>query len=194
MRLPNGIVVLFVAVLFPTLSNAQTAQFGTPRPQVSAATAAWQVNDEPMLVQGLVFYPTRDVRMFDAQVMTQIAVFQSIPIYADVTLEPFSIVYVPIGSDRMRTYERLRAGDAAGTTGSRTPTYPVAPIAGVPAEGGVIVGTAGAASATPPAPIGSAGTTVPAPDRRPARTRIESIPRPSTATNGIWLEFNGARW
>src|SRR5882762_3695989 len=96
---------LAVAALFPKVANAQFAQFGTPLPEVTAASAEWQVNSEVMLFAGLVYFPTREIRQFDGQVMTQIGVYQGVPVYADVTLEPYSLVYVPVGSARMRTYE-----------------------------------------------------------------------------------------
>jgi hypothetical protein len=178
-------VVLFVALLFPIVGSPQAFQFRTPDPQVTAAGAAWQINGEPVVFQGLVYYPTRESRFFDGQVMTQIGVYQGVPIYADTTLEPYSLTYVPVGRNVMRAYERLRDRDLAGTTGSRVPTFPVA-------------GT----SAPPPVErvVGTAGTIVPPPVvapapilERPARTAVESIPRPSGA-NGVWIQFNGTRW
>ena len=60
-------------------------------------------------------------------------------------------------------------------------------------------------SSAPAAPeriVGTAGTGMPVPavesavlpDRiQPRRTVVETIPRPA-ASNGIWLQFNGARW
>src|SRR5207245_7484098 len=47
------------------------------------------------------------------------------PLYVDATLQPGSMVYVPIGGRVMRPYERKRYGELAGTTGSRTPWYPI---------------------------------------------------------------------
>jgi hypothetical protein len=121
-------------------------------------------------------------------VMTQIGVYQGVPVYADTTLEPYSLVYVPVGAQRMRTYERVRDRELAGTTGSRTPTFPVRSPSASGAEARV---------------VGSAGTIVPsavgpmemvaAPDNvLPTRTSVESIPRPD-ATSGIWVSFNGSR-
>jgi hypothetical protein len=150
MRTWLGGVVLFTAVLVPTVLSAQAFQFRTPSPEVNAAGAAWQANGEPILVQGLFYYPTREFRPFDGQVMTQIAVYQSVPIYVDATLAP-GVVYVPVGRDRMRTYERLRAGELAGTTGSRTPTFPVTPASGIPVDERV-VGTSGVLAGGPGMP------------------------------------------
>ena len=38
---------------------------------------------------------------------------------------PYSIVYVPIGRGLLQPYERIRQGELAGSTGSRTPAFPV---------------------------------------------------------------------
>src|SRR6266446_1913999 len=118
-------VVLSVAVLFPKVSDAQAYAFGSPTPEVTAGTAEWQARSEPIMVSGLIYYPTREFRIFDPSVMVQSSVYQGVPVYADVTIQPFSIVYVPVTRSNMRAYERKREGELAGTTGSRTPSFPV---------------------------------------------------------------------
>ena len=56
-----------------------------------------------------------------------------------------------------------------------------------------VEGATGTGGSSVPAPASSVGTTY-APDRdRGRRTMLQSIPRPIGA-NGVWLEFNGARW
>jgi hypothetical protein len=213
---------LSVAVLFPTIGNAQVYQFRAPAPEVTAAGAVWQVNSVPIVVDGLVYYPTGGFRMFDGQVMAHVGLFEGVPIYADATIEPGSVVYVPVGRDRMREYERRRNGELAGTTGSRVPTFPVASASAesLRSERVGAIGTTGAIEPSPPlggadaaatlepafasysaGTSGSAGTGgVASPavanvsDRAmPRRTWIESIPPPE-AGNGVWLEFDGARW
>jgi hypothetical protein len=199
---------LTAAVLFPKTSNAQVFSFRTPPPTLNAAGADWQINSEPIVVSGIVYYPTRGFRMFDGQVMAQVGMFDRVPVYADTTLEPYSLMYVPIGGARMREYERRRDGERAGTTGSRAPSFPVmvaterAPFEPAPGTSGAAIDTADARTDT--AVVGSSGRreaaapnaigTVGAPDRsRPRRSPIESITPPSAA-NGVWLEFEGARW
>src|SRR6266542_2083963 len=125
-----------VTLLFSTTS-AQVMQFRTPAPEVTAATAAWQVNNDPIVVSGLQYIATREFRMFDGQVMAQIDVYQRIPIYADTTLEPFTIVYVPVTRDRMRAYERapidtIHIASGRGTTLISTATS-IAPARTAPA-------------------------------------------------------------
>ena len=152
---------------------------------MTAASAEWQVNSEVMLFAGLVYFPTREIRQFDGQVMTQIGVYQGVPVYADVTLEPYSVVYVPLGSARMRTYERRRDREMAGIPVGRAPSFAVQSPSVTAIENSV-VNTAG--------PV----TPIPTPDSAtspepPHPTHIESIPAPH-ANDGIWLQFNGRRW
>ena len=113
--------------------------------------------------------------------MAQIAVYERVPVYADVTLEPFSIIYVPIGGRRMRAYERKRSPSSPVDIATSTTAEP-RPVA----TGGSIV---------PPAMIDRTTSTASRASNLPRRTRIETIPPPRTTTkNGIWIEFDGARW
>jgi len=165
-------VVLFVAVLLPNVGTAQVFQFRTPPPDISAAGAAWQINSEPIVVGGLTYTPTRGFRLFDGQVMAQAGMFENVPVYADLTIEPFSELYVPLGNGRMRVYERRRdyelaitSREAVGTSGAEVPR------------------------------VASESTSTILPRRvRPQRTTIITAVRPSPTTTGVWLEYNGARW
>jgi len=215
-------LVLSVTVLFPKTGNTQVYQFRTPPPEVTAAGADWQINGEPVLVGGLVYYPTGAFRFFDGQVMARIDSFDKVPVYADTTLEPYSVVYIPTGRDRVREYERRRDGELAGTTGSRAPSFPVEspseqalrsrPVRAIGTAGTIerspLVDNVGAGVTPAPAPespaagVGAAMNprasspdgNAASPDRpRPRRPQLESIPSPG-APNGVWLEFHGARW
>src|SRR4051794_29222413 len=126
-------VFLTVAVLLPINGSAQVSPFRTPAPEVSGAAAEWQIESAPIVVDGLTYYPTRGFRLFDGQVMAQTGLYSGVPIYTDTTIEPFSEVYVPLGSGRMRVYERRRNRELAGTTGSHTPTFPVESASAPPA-------------------------------------------------------------
>ena len=188
--------VLTVAVLFPQVGNAQVFQFRTPPPDVTAAAAGWQLSSAPIVVGGLTYYPTRAFRLFDGQVMAQTGMYESVPVYSDTTIEPYSELYVPLGNGRMRVYERRRERELAGTTGSHVPTFPV-DSPSVPARDRD-VGTIRMAGA-----VGTAGTIVPRvasdsavlPERaRPRRTSIITAVPGASAANGVWLEFDGGRW
>ena len=112
------------------------------------------------------------------------------------------------------------SGALAGTTASRTPSFPVDIASDTvlvrarrEADLRIVANAAAASTATPgaeasPAAVSTAGTSTAAAssrdvDRghdcnrsRPRRpTRIEMIPRPvSAGPDGVWLEFKGTRW
>lgn len=187
-------VALTVVVLLPTKGNAQVFQFKTPPPDVSAAAAGWQLDGNAIVVGGLTYFPTRGFRLFDGQVMSQTGMFEGVPVYSDTTIEPYSEIYVPLGSGRMRVYERKRERELAGTTGSHTPTFPVEP-ASAPVVPERVVGSTGDGA------VGTGGVSVPrATDREPvrsARVRPRNVVMNAVshgAPDGVWLEFAGARW
>ena len=186
--------VLTVALLMPTMGNAQVFQFRTPPPDVSAGASAWQINSEPIVVGGLTYYPTRGFRLFDGQIMAQTGLYDGVPVYSDTTIEPYSELYVPLSSGRMRVYERRRERELAGTTGSHVPTFPVdSPSVSAPRErivtGDGAVGTAG--SSLPRAVQDSASAVMPE-RSRPHLTVM--TPVENGVANGVWLEFHGTRW
>src|SRR5262245_61204029 len=174
-------LVLSMAVLFPTLGNAQVNPFRTPPPEASAAEASWQTSSEPIFFQGVVYYPTREYRMFDGQVMAQVGVYDGVPIYSDTTLEPWSIIYFSVGRERMRAYERARDRELAGTSGSRASWYP-----SMPAMGGSTAVPAGPAAAPVIPSIGErpVGTSGSIAESRPAATSGVSVP-PAAAASDI---------
>ena len=194
--------VVTLAVLFPTIGNAQVFQLRTPPPDISAAADSWQINSEPIMVGGLTFYPTRGFRLFDAQILVQTGQYEGVPVYADSTIEPNSELYVPLGSGRMRVYERRREGELAGTTGSHLSTFPVdSPSVPAPRERSV-EGAGVATSGSEPRAIGTGGALAPrvASDAavvrkgaRPGRVVIGSAPKPANVS-GVWLEYDGARY
>jgi len=156
---------LFVAAL----------QFRNPNPDAVAATAEWQINNEPIVAQGLTYYPTRETRMFDGQVMSQIDVYNGVPVYADVSISPFTLAYVPLTPTRMRTYERGPDGERRFISGRGRADLAVG-TSGVEIFEPVIIEAPLEVASAPPTPTG-----------------MESIPRPR-GTTGIWIEFEGARW
>ncbi len=174
-----------VVVLVPKVGSAQALPHRTATPEVNAATADWQLNSEPIIVSSTLFQATRATRMFDGQVMVQVGVYQRIPVYADVTLEPNSVVYVPVARNQLRVYERRRDHDLAATTGSLTRSFPGESSASAPA-GERPVGTTGTIV---PAGVGAANALPHAP-----RTVMETIQRPRHGSNGVWLDFVGVRW
>jgi hypothetical protein len=191
-------LVLTVAVLLPSLGNAQVFEFRTPPPDVSAAGALWQIDGDPIVVGGLTYYPTRGFRLFDGQVMARTGMFEGVPVYSDTTIEPYSELYVPLGNGRMRVYERRRERELAGTTGSHVPMFPVdSPSVPAPPDRPLVTseGAVGTGGAIAPRAVSSAGARSEL--TRPRRTTIiTNVPRAATAgsVNGVWLNFDGARW
>jgi hypothetical protein len=202
--------VLTVALLVPNIGNAQVFQVGTTPPDVTAAAAPWQLNGEPIVVGGLTYYPTRGFRFFDGAVMVQTGLFGGVPVYSDTTMEPFSELYIPLSTTRTRVYERRRQREIAGTTGSHLPTFPVqSPSVPAPTEittNETLAATTGdeTTAVETPRPVGTGGSMVPRAvgdstasfnRARPRRVSIGTIAAPRAGgVDGVWLEFNGARW
>jgi hypothetical protein len=203
---------LSVAVFVPNLSIAQVYQSPTPLPAVTAATSDWQISSRPIFHAGNFYYPAGATVFFDGNVMKRTGVYLGVPLYEDATLEPYSIVYVPIGRNVMRPYERRRDGDLAGTVGSRTPSFPIqrdierSVASGAPGyqtslatgdeprvlpEGQRALGTAGATMCCFPV---QGPAQAPAAPAAYAPTAMQSIPGPSAGPSGVWIEFGGARY
>jgi len=210
-------VFLSIAVLVPKLGNAQAYNLPTPSPEVTAANALWQINGEPVFFEGDFYFPTGPTVYFDGNVMRRSGVYRGVPLYVDATLTPGSYVYVPIGGNLMRPYERKRYGQLAGTTGSYTPSFPIQrdvelagavgpyPYAIGPAEPPVVpeaiqvptpapmVGSFSASGTFTTSASGAAGASSPSIVAPTQPSHIESIPAPRSNA-GIWVEFNGGRW
>lgn len=206
-------LMLFLAVLFPKVGSAQVFQLPSAVPQVTASDRPWQINREPIFYAGAFYYPTGPTVFFDGAVMVRTALYDGVPLYVDSTLEPYSVVFVPVGRNVMRPYERPRTGPLAGTVGSRTPSFPIqrdvelsvtSPTTGIqtpPPSGGEPV-VIPRVVPEGPRPVGTVGliarpSTGPSPSAivrvRPRANVVESIPRP-LGNSGIWIEFNGERW
>ncbi|MQA29500.1 MAG: hypothetical protein GEU82_06635 [Luteitalea sp.] len=207
-------VVLSLLALVPGAAVAQVYQTATPPPQVTSASAGWQVAGGPIFHAGAFYFPAGATVFFDGNVMKRTGVYLGVPLYQDATVEPDSIVYVPIGRNLMRPYERRREGDLAGTVGSRTPSFPVqrdmelsasltrlyrAPVMAGPAP--IDLAETAAGLRRNPAALGAPvccfdmGTPSPA-TPAPATylpTVMQSIPGPSGA-DGVWIVFDGSRW
>jgi hypothetical protein len=103
---------------------AQVNSQPTAPPIVTAENDVWFRRGEPVVFWGEFYYQTGPVVFFNGDVMVRTGDYNGVPLYVDTTIEPYSMVLVPIGRGRMQPYERIRGGDLAGTTGSRTPSFP----------------------------------------------------------------------
>jgi hypothetical protein len=188
---------------------AQPTIRDTPPPVVSAESESWYVSGAPILQGGHYYYPAGPKVHFIPAEMVRSGDFRGIPLYVRTTIEPNSIVFVPLAGGMMQPYERPRDGELAGTVGSSAPSFPVALTSDSPLEDATRPAEApgppqfagsreGEQFSSVPQPTGTSGvastveTTNPASRRRlPGATRMR--PRTDSA-NGIFIQYEDARW
>jgi hypothetical protein len=119
--------VLAGALLISTAAPlaAQVHYQPQPRPIVTAENDPWFLNGEPITFEGDHYYPAGPRVFFNGNVMVRSGSFRGVPLYADTTQEPYAVVLVPLPGGLMQPYERRRAGDVAGSTGTQAPSFPV---------------------------------------------------------------------
>jgi hypothetical protein len=205
---------LFAAVvmagLAPVWLSAQVNVRPTAPPTVTAENEAWYRTGEPIAFAGNTYYPTGPATHFLADEMVRSGFYKGIPLYSRTTIEPYSVVFVPIDGGRMQPYERRRAGELAGTSGSTVAALPVeipsatvrsdfspslqAPAPPFAASPSAIDEpppaaevTSRPAAATPAVPIATTGRAV-----RPASSARARVRR--EAANAIFVEFDNAKW
>jgi len=179
---------------------AQVNSRPTDPPIVTAENESWYRLGEPLTFAGTFYYQAGAVTFFNGNVMVRTGHYNGIPLYQDTTIEPYSIVFVPIGRGQMQPYERLRDGELAGTSGSRPPSFPGSLGSGY----NVLPGAPGAPTNSP-LPIGAIGVYTPdsgvapttgvTPDPVP-EVQPESRLRPGKPFryDSISVQFNGAKW
>ena len=204
------VVALLLSAAVP--ASGQVLSRPTDPPIVTAENDSWYRLREPVQFAGDLYFPAGAAVFFNGNTMVRTGHYNGVPLYADTTIEPYSVVYVPIGRGVMQPYERVRGGELAGTSGSRAPAFPMRsardgremPVAAVSATAmprpiGALgaftpetgsVGTTGLAGrADERAVVGTGGSTT---LRQPLPTLI-TLRRPES-NDGIWLEYMGARW
>jgi hypothetical protein len=203
-------LVVVLMLVTAVSASAQVQSRPTDPPIVTAENESWYQQREPVQFAGDVYYPAGAALFFNGNTMVRTGHYNGVPLYADTTIEPYSIVYVPVRRGLMQPYERLRRGDLAGTSGSRTPSFPVALLpdrASLPAAavaptalpqtiGAISVFTPdlGAAAATDQTFV-QAATSAP-PVRTvflPREQPVATLMRPE-GNDGVWIQFMGQRW
>ena len=206
---------MFESLLLTSLLVAAAPAFAqiqsrpTDAPIVTADNESWYVNREPIQFAGDVYYPAGAVVFFNGNTMVRSGHYNGVPLYTDTTLEPYSVVYAPLERGLMQPYERRRQGSLAGTTASRTPSFPVtatpssgtlpqataaptAPPATIGAIGAYTPETSvGTSRTTVPSPVGTSGLVAAAPRVTP--TRVSTLVRP-TSNDGVWIRYLGEKW
>ncbi len=194
---PLGLAVALVAN--GAVLHSQVVSRPTPPPEQTAAGTPWYASRAPLFVAGGVYAPAGASVFFDRNTMVPVTTFDGVEIYEDTTLEPHSVVYVPIGRGLVQPYEKRRTGDLAGTTGSRAPSFPVGSTGEVREERGVLTDEdvraeePVASTPAPPAIERCAGEAqgmhaAPGP-LGPMRTS-----RTPWSNRGIWIPFDGRVW
>jgi hypothetical protein len=172
-------VALFAGLFVPALATAHPQQVSqpeppqgklnwmpTPDPAVTASGAAWQVDGDPVFFEGNWYDPEGSTVFFNGSAMIRSNTYRDVPLYVDATGDTHNVVYLPIGGRLMRTYERrLNQRDDSAASLREEPVV----AATVASDKTVTV----ASRASVPV--------VKSPSRRPAG-------------EGIWIEFDGARW
>src|SRR5688572_3574121 len=198
------LMIVALALVAAAPAAAQVQSRPTDPPLVTASNESWYQLREPVQFSGELYYPAGATVFFNGNTMVRVGHYNGVPLYADATVEPFSVVLVPVTRGLMQPYERPRRGDLAGTTGSSAPSFPVAVV-----PGATTPRTAAVSPTAPPAPPGAISVFTP---ERPAPAReavgtTGMIATPHTQTgpplvtlrrpegnDGIWIPFGGERW
>lgn len=191
-----------IAVTAPS-AGAQVIDRPADAPSTTAEHADWYVAREPIFFAGDDYFLAGARVFFNGNTMVRTGQFRGVPLYADTTVEPYSLVFVPVGRGLMQPYERLRRGEIAGTTGSRAPSFTVAvlpdrereilaPMAptNVPLPLAAVDASAAMPMAEPTGPTAEAtASTAMAP-----YTPVPSGPPPAPVNEHVWVIFRGQRW
>ena len=205
-------------------SSAQIHYRDTPPPVNVSAGAAWRSSGQPLFYAGAYFYRAGTTVFFDGRIMRPAGSDSGVVFYSDVTQEPYSIIYVPIGNGLTQPYERVREGELAGTVGSRTPSFPVdleieqsgdvqmVPVGNVGADGARSrsglgrrsdrrrAATAATQSATSaPTEFSAVGVEMFVPPNRQGTflgpvIGNGSLTSSPAGTTSVWVEFEETRW
>jgi hypothetical protein len=209
------LTIAAILTLGATAARAQTWHAPTPPPVVTADREAWYLAGHPITWAGNIYYPAGPQVHFNRDEMVRSGFFLGIPLYVRTTIEPGSIVFVPLSGGVMQPYERVRAGELAGTTGSTAPSFPVV----LPAEqddyleqvgmadwqaprerpGMLTAGMVGwmpGERTTPAGPEALAPAAAPSPSAVVGRAgpgvfRSAALPQ---GLNGVYVTYDGRRW
>jgi hypothetical protein len=200
--------IVLVAVTISV--SAQTQSRPSDPPIVTAENDAWFSRGDPVQFAGNTYLQAGAHVFFDGNRMVRAGIFNGVPLYVDTTLEPYSVVYIPIGRGLMQPYERPRTGDLAGTTGSRAPSFPV----GAQVNGRTPPMAASAPTGLGPVPVLGDEVSEPAPidpvaflstlqaPVGPRDAMLISRPMAPPVTPAemqrvrekVWIDYRGGRW
>src|SRR4051812_27528851 len=90
-------ILVLAAVLLPGAAAAQVMWQPTEPPLVTAENETWYRAGGAIEWNGALYYPAGAPEAFNRYQMARAGSYRGIPLYTDTTLEPYSIVFVPIG-------------------------------------------------------------------------------------------------
>jgi hypothetical protein len=175
----------------------------TDPPLVTAANESWYVLREPLQFAGELYAPAGPALFFNGNTMVRSGHYNGVPLYTDTTVEPFSVVLVPISRGLLQPYTRMRPSFSPVVMAAVSPTaLPLSPGA-ISVYTPETAGTAGSgAPAAVQAPatrdarapeVEIVGTTGIVTSRRPTATPVVSM-RPPESNDGVWIMFAGEKW
>ncbi len=180
--------MLALCVLAATAAPAQVNYEPTPLPQTSAVDRTWYRDGDPVPFAGDLYYRTGPTVYFNGNTMVPTGVYDGVTLYADATLEPYSIVFMPVGGKLLQPYVPLRDDYLTGRIGNPA-SYDTQggdqPPA--PPQGGVRrrFPLRDRRTGLPPQPM--------APVEEENGMLVETARKP-VDNRGIWVMFQGYRW
>jgi hypothetical protein len=198
------------ASMLGTIVSAQVNIRPTPAPAITAENEGWYQRGEPIVFAGNLYYRAGAAIHFNPNEMVRSGAYEGVPLYTRTTIEPYSVVFVPIEGGRMQPFERPRSGELAGTSGSSVPVLPVEiPMADsapsmlqAPAPPMVRSSANDLSTTAPTVPSASDGNA--AFERQRASPHVGTTgrvepPQPPLpvrrgAANGMFVDFNSSRW
>jgi len=190
---PARLLASAIAVLaLPAVASSQMNLRPTPPPIVTAENEMWYRAGEPLIYAGNLYYQAGPAIHFNANEMVRSGFYQGVPLYSRTTIEPYSVVFVPLGGGLMQPYERRRAGELAGTSGSSVSSLPIEMASAVAPAIGSIQAPAPPVVTSPSVADESIALPVEIPGSRPVASRsVERRPQPAQRTNSVAVGTSG---
>ena len=84
------------AAMLGTIVTAQINIRPTPAPAITAENEGWYQRGEPIVFAGNLYYRAGAAIHFNPDEMVRSGAFEGVPLYTRTTIEPYSVVFVPI--------------------------------------------------------------------------------------------------
>lgn len=112
MKIPARQTALGVLLTFALIppAFAQMNMQPTRPPLVTAENERWYQAGEPVMFAGNIYYPAGAATHFNANEMIRSGSYRGIPLYTRTTIEPYSVVFVPIAGGLMQPVRAAAIG------------------------------------------------------------------------------------